>query len=139
MDSSYSDYINALAGNAASTAGTSGISNTLNTTGAASSDDDLMKACKQFESYFVEQLFKEMEKTVPTDESETSGSNSQLMDYYKDNLIQQYATESTEQKSLGIAQMLYDQMKRNYGITDTSSQTEGTTASAADDTAGNVQ
>ena len=30
-----------------------------------SDDEQLMDACKQFESYFVEQMFKEMMKTVP--------------------------------------------------------------------------
>ena len=73
-------------------------------------DDELMDACKQFESYFLEQMFKEMMKTIPESE-DTSSSNSQLMDYYK-----QIASDSTEQNSLGLAQMLYEQMKRNYNL-----------------------
>ena len=76
-------------------------------------DDELMDACKQFEAYFLEQMFKEMMKTIPESE-DTSSSNSQLMDYYKDEMIQNIATESTETNSLGLAQMLYEQMKRNY-------------------------
>ena len=76
-------------------------------------DDELMDACKQFESYFLEQMFKEMMKTIPED---TSSSNSQLMDYYKDEMVQQIASDSTEQNSLGLAQMLYEQMKRNYNL-----------------------
>ena len=28
-------------------------------------DDELMDACKQFEAYFLEQMFKEMMKTIP--------------------------------------------------------------------------
>ena len=75
-------------------------------------DDELMDACKQFESYFLEQMFKEMMKTIP----DTSSSNSQLMDYYKDEMVQQIASDSTEQNSLGLAQMLYEQMKRNYNL-----------------------
>ena len=73
-------------------------------------DDELMDACKQFESYFLEQMFKEMMKTIPESE-DTSSSNSQLMDYYKDEMVQQIASDSTEQNSLGLAQMLYEQMK----------------------------
>ena len=46
-------------------------------------DDELMDACKQFEAYFLEQMFKEMMKTIP-ESDETSSSNSQLMDYYKE-------------------------------------------------------
>lgn len=75
-------------------------------------DDELMDACKQFESYFLEQVFKEMVKTIPRDE-ETSGSTSTMVDYYKDQMVQNIAAESTEQNSLGLAQMLYEQMKRN--------------------------
>ena len=47
---------------------------------------------------------------------DTSSSNSQLMDYYKDEMVQQIASDSTEQNSLGLAQMLYEQMKRNYNL-----------------------
>lgn len=78
-------------------------------------DDELMDACKQFEAYFLEQMFKEMMKTIPESEG-TSSSNSQLMDYYKDEMVQQIASESTEQNSLGLAQMLYEQMRRNYNL-----------------------
>ena len=78
-------------------------------------DDELMDACKQFESYFLEQMFKEMMKTIPESE-DTSSSNSQLMDYYKDEMVQQIASDSKEQNSLGLAQMLYEQMKRNYNL-----------------------
>ena len=78
-------------------------------------DDELMDACKQFEAYFLEQMFKEMMKTIP-ESDETSSSNSQLMDYYKDEMVQQIASDSTEQNSLGLAQMLYEQMKRNYNL-----------------------
>ena len=78
-------------------------------------DEELMDACKEFEAYFVEQMFKEMVKTIPESEN-TSSYTSNLMDYYKDNMIQEIASESTEQGSLGLAQMLYEQMKRNYNL-----------------------
>lgn len=77
-------------------------------------EDELMDACKQFEAYFLEQMFKEMMKTIP--ESEESGSNSNLVDYFKDEMIQEIAADSTEHNSLGLAQTLYEQMKRNYGL-----------------------
>ena len=78
-------------------------------------DDELMDACKQFESYFLEQMFKEMMKTIPESE-DTSSSNSQLMDYYKDEMVQQIASDSTEQNRLGLAQKLIEQMKRYYSL-----------------------
>ncbi len=80
-------------------------------------DDELMDVCKQFESYFLEQVFKQMAKTVNlTGDGDRSTSN--LVDFFKDNTIAELATQSTETNSLGLAQMLYEQMKRNIGDTD---------------------
>ena len=56
---------------------------------------------------------------VPENEDEESSSISSYMDYFGDTLTQEYAksaTESNNGKGLGIAQMLYEQMKRNYGL-----------------------
>jgi len=78
-------------------------------------DEELMDVCKQFESYFLEQVMKGMMKTIPNQE-ETSGSTNALLDFYKDQMIQEISAQSTEQNSLGLAQMLYEQMKRNYGM-----------------------
>jgi len=80
------------------------------------SDEELMNVCKEFESYFLEQVFKEMEKTTSFFGDEDSSSSNQLIDYFKENTIQELASESTEQNSLGLAQMLYEQMKRNYNL-----------------------
>lgn len=79
------------------------------------SDDELMDVCKEFEAYFLEQMFKEMMKTIPKDE-ESSGSTSSMMEYYQDQMIQNLASDSTDQNSLGLAQMLYQQMRTNYGL-----------------------
>ena len=77
--------------------------------------EELMEACKEFEAYFLEQMFKEMAKTIPKNDNEDA-TTQRLVDYFKDNAIQQIAADSTESNSLGLAQMLYEQMKRNYGI-----------------------
>lgn len=79
-------------------------------------EDELMDACKQFEAYFVEQMFKEMMKTIPS-ESESSGGMDSMLDYYKDVMVQNIAEETADQNGgLGLAQMLYEQMRRNYGL-----------------------
>lgn len=91
------------------------IEGSLDTDYAKASDTELMEACKQFESYFIEQMFKEMAKTIPQAE-ETSSSTASLTDYYKDSMIQEIASSSTKQDNLGLAQMLFEQMKRNYGL-----------------------
>lgn len=83
------------------------------------SDDELMQVCKDFESYFIEQMFKSMEKMIPKDEDEDeSSSMSSMTDYYKEKMMSkyaEYASESDGGKGLGIAQTLYEQMKRTYG------------------------
>ena len=94
---------------------TSKLENELKSDYAQATNDELMDACKEFEAYFVEQMFKEMMKTIPESET-TSSYTSNLMYYYKDSMVQEIASDSTEQNSLGLAQMLYEQMKRNYGL-----------------------
>ena len=56
-----------------------------------------------------------MEKTVIKAEDDET-STSQLEDYFKDETIKELAEQSTDQNSLGLAQMLYEQMKRNYDV-----------------------
>lgn len=101
---------------------------------AKATDDELMNACKQFEAYFVEQMYKGMLKTLPQSE-ETSSYTSGMMDFYKDQMVQSVAEMTTEQTSLGLAQMLYEQMKRNYGIEDAvpGKEADAVTEDAADD------
>ncbi|MCM1192302.1 MAG: rod-binding protein [Butyrivibrio sp.] len=98
-------------------------------------DDELLDACKQFEAYFVEQLYKGMMKTVPQSE-ETSNYTSTMTDFYKDQMLQSIAEQTTEQSGLGLAQMLYEQMKRNYGLDTVSAEAmEAAAAANASETA----
>ena len=75
-------------------------------------DEELMQVCKDFESYLVEQVFKSMEKTVQRSDEEEN----EYMQYFGDNLYQEYAGNIANKGDLGIAQTLYESMKRNYGI-----------------------
>ena len=54
---------------------------------ANASEEELMSVCKEFEAYFVEQVLKEVEKTIPKEEEEDA-SMSQLRDYFKEEMIQ---------------------------------------------------
>lgn len=103
-DSAYST----AASMASSNAKTDSIESTLNNKN--SSDEDLMKACKSFESYMLEQVYKSMESTVPKSEDE---ENDDYLNQFGDMLYEQYANETTENQSTGLAQTLYDSMKRN--------------------------
>ncbi len=75
-------------------------------------DKELMDACKQFEAYFFEQVFKEMKKSVNFSQSEDNATK-QMLDYYEDNLTSEYAKMAADQQENGLAQMLFEQMKRN--------------------------
>ena len=83
---------------------------------SGASDEELMNVCKQFEAYFVEQVMKEVEKTIPRNEDEEDASMSQLTDYFKDEMIQTLAQDVCEQQNLSLAQQMYEQMKRNYSL-----------------------
>lgn len=79
------------------------------------SDEELMDACKQFEEYFVEMTLKEVFKTVDLfgmGES-SSGAMSTSKDLMKDGIVQKFAEKLTEESNLGLAQQLYESMKRN--------------------------
>lgn len=112
--SSLSNYYSSIANQASASA--SSISNLSDEEIKAKSDEELMEVCKEFESYLLEQVFKEMEKTSSIFGEDEDGSSSQLVDYFKDTTIAELASQSTEQNGLGLAQTLYEQMKRNYDI-----------------------
>lgn len=90
-----------------------------NTANAESVDDDaLFDACKQFEAYLWEQVYKEMEKTVKifSDDDDKDSYASNMTDYFKDTLIQQISEQTAKEGSNSLAQMLYEQTKRNYNL-----------------------
>ena len=81
---------------------------------STASDEELMDVCKEFEAYFIEQVLKEAEKMVP--DSDEDSSMSQLTDFYKDTVRQEMASKIGEQSGNSFAQMMYEQMKRNYNL-----------------------
>jgi flagellar protein FlgJ len=115
---------------------TSSLENTLNNTDLSASDDDeLMSVCKEFEEYFVEQMVKSMIKMADingdddndyssvfglTSDSSDSGMST-MTSYYGDMMVTQLSKTlcDSESSSLGLAQTLYNQMKRNYSIDST--------------------
>jgi flagellar protein FlgJ len=106
-----SSYIDQAKNNSSS----AGVEKTLSSDLSTASDAKLMDACKSFESYMIEQVVKEMEKTIPDDKNEDS-SMSQMKDYYKDELVQKMSGKIAEQNGNNLAQTMYEQMKRNYNL-----------------------
>lgn len=72
-------------------------------------DEELMAACKDFETYLVEQVIKSTKSAMLEDED----SEGDYMKMFGDTLNQSYAEIITENADLGIAQQLYEAMKRN--------------------------
>ena len=80
-------------------------------------DEELMDACKQFESYLWEQVYKEMTKSVKLfGDDEDDGYASNMVDYFKDSVIQEISEQTASQGSNSLAQLLYEQAKRNYNL-----------------------
>ena len=72
-----------------------------------STDEELLDACKQFEQYFVEQVIKEMKKTLP--EGSFMGDN-EYASVYEDTYVQTMAEAITDSGQLGLAQQIYESM-----------------------------
>ena len=71
-------------------------------------DEELMDACKGFETYFVQKIIEQARKMVKSEEDD-----SEYMQYFGDTLNQSYAEAITESGQVGLAKQLYDSMKRN--------------------------
>ncbi len=83
---------------------------------AAKTDDEMLDACKEFETYLWEQVIKSMKSAS---EVFSDGEKNQQVDYFMDTAITKTAEQMTEQ-SLGsnsLAMQMYEQMKRNSGLT----------------------
>lgn len=110
LSSNYQNYLDIYKQNNSSSSGSLSKLDNIDLSGA--SDEELKKVCQDFEAYFLEQVMKKMMETTKLDD-EQEDSTSSLVDYFKDQTIASLAKESTEQKGLGLAQTLYEQMKRN--------------------------
>lgn len=117
MTSAYADYLT----NTATDSKASNLQSKLKSDYSEATDDELMDVCKEFESYFLEQVFDAMiETTKLFSEDEDSGDSyaTKMVDYFKDSAVQELASQATDQNGFGIAQTLYEQMKRQYSAVD---------------------
>ena len=88
----------------------------LNGVSSETSADELMQVCKDFESYFVEEVIKEVKKNLLPDDEEKDASLSTMTDYTMDFAVEKVADELIDQVGGNFTQSLYEQMKRNYNI-----------------------
>lgn len=114
VSSAYADY---MASQASNNSKAETLKNKLTNGSTAADEDELKEACKEFESYFVEQVFDAMMKTTKVfSDDEEDGYASKMVDYFKDFAVQELCDNVTDGDGLGLANILYEQMKRNYGI-----------------------
>lgn len=99
----------------ANTAKTDSLTNSVNGLSSNSSDEELMEVLKDFESYFIEQMIKQMKETF-TDEDEEESMASQYTDTFMDYAIEDVADMLLEEVGGSMTQQLFEQMKRNYNI-----------------------
>ena len=104
MNTNYTDYASYM-----NMANTSGLTGQLKgTRSSESTDEEMLAACKEFESYMVEQLYKQARATTKLSDDEEDG----YTQYAYDLQAQQYANLVTEQGKIGLAQHLYESMKK---------------------------
>ena len=109
-----SDYYLNNMYNSASTTKASALQSSLGALNAAeASDEELLDACRSFEAYLVEQVLKGMEKTIPKDDDEEEND---YMAQFGDMLYENVADTIAQNGELGLANQLYEAMKRNQGL-----------------------
>ncbi len=87
------------------------VSSQLSNVSDASSDEELLEACKSFETYFVQKMIESMKATTENEEED-----GEYMKVFSDTLNQSYAEAITDSGQLGLAQQLYESMKRQYKL-----------------------
>ena len=118
--SSYLSVMNQQAQNLTDSKKTGDITRQAESLGKGSSTEDLKSAMKSFESYFVEQMIKEVKKTNDAlkPDDDTDGWAGQMSDMYMDSTISTLASQIVDKYGDNFTDEMVDHMKLEYGITD---------------------
>lgn len=85
----------------------------------AATDAETLEACRQFEAYMIEQMYKNMEEAakILTEDEEDDGSGD-YVEMFSDNYYQDIAEKMVNSgQGLGIAEQLYNSIKEQQGGT----------------------
>ena len=104
--------------------------NSISGISATSSREEIEGAVKDFETYMMEQVIKEVKDSFVNEEESSDDTVSMYKDLYMDKAISEIASQLVEQIGGDVTDDFVDQIMRNYGITGTSSAT--TTTSGLD-------
>ena len=83
----------------------------------AEKDEEMLNACKEFEAYMVEQMYKNMEKIskILTDDGEEE-EGSEYLEMFSDTYLQDISSKMMSSgQSLGLAEQLYNSIQQNSG------------------------
>lgn len=84
---------------------------------SAEGDDEMLDACKQFEAYMIQQMFKTMQESAKIF-SEKEDDSTDYVNMFEDNYLSAIAEQMVNSgQGLGIAEQLYTSMKNNSGET----------------------
>jgi flagellar protein FlgJ len=86
----------------------------LNSAAASKDEAALEKACKEFETYFINYLFKQMQNSVNSiNNGEGIIKKSQGEQIFTEMLTEEYSKTATAQGGIGLADMMYKQLSKN--------------------------
>lgn len=77
----------------------------------SSSEAELRKAAKEFESLFMNLVMQKMRETVP--DSEIWGEGGQKIKFFESMLDEEYSKMSAEKSNRGLAELIYKQLSRH--------------------------
>ena len=80
----------------------------------AETDEEMLDACKQFESYLVQQMFKSMEESAKVFSDDDVDNSNDYVNMFQDNYLSAIADQMVNSgQGLGIADKLYESMVNN--------------------------
>ena len=89
----------------------------------AETDEEMLDACKQFEAYMIQQMFKTMEESAKVFSDEEDDDSSDYVNMFQDNYLSTIAEQMVNSgQGLGIAEQLYESMQNNSVAVDTATQ-----------------
>lgn len=112
IDSSMASYLTNQASAAKENNAANSVRNTVNNLGQNASEEEMKAAIKDFESYFVEQMLKNVEKEFEDDSATFSG----LTNFFMGSVNEKLADQLVDGVGSRFTQTLYEQMCRNYNI-----------------------
>ncbi len=98
----------------------SSLQNSLGNISSDSSEAELKGIIKDFESYFVEQVIKEVKDSLTMEDKDKHDQTmNQYKDFFMDTAIENMADKLVDEVGENFTQQLYEQMRRNYNIGET--------------------